>query len=189
MASIPSPWQALASGSTLPPRAITGFPYFFASRATPTGVFPMAVWPSSRPSPVITRSAVRIFSSSPVSRSTMEMPGSRAAPRKEAKANPRPPAAPAPGAFASAEGMVSSVSAANRPSQSSIFLTVSGSAPFCGPYTALHPEGPHRGLVTSQATRNWHLESSGSRLSVRIRQSPARPEPFWGMGFPASSSS
>lgn len=32
-------------------------PYFFASFATPTGAFPIAVCPSIRPSPVITRSA------------------------------------------------------------------------------------------------------------------------------------
>ena len=42
-ASIPSLLQAVASFVTLPANAITFALYFFASLATPTGAFPIAV--------------------------------------------------------------------------------------------------------------------------------------------------
>ena len=42
-ASIPASLQAVASFVTEPANAMTFAPYFFASQATPTGAFPMAV--------------------------------------------------------------------------------------------------------------------------------------------------
>ena len=56
-ASIPASLQEAASSVTEPEKASTGFPYFFASLAIPMGAFPITVWPSRRPSPVITMSA------------------------------------------------------------------------------------------------------------------------------------
>src|SRR5699024_5525664 len=56
-ASIPFSLHFTASLVTLPEKATTVFPYFFARLATPTGAFPIAVCPSRRPSPVTTTSA------------------------------------------------------------------------------------------------------------------------------------
>ena len=82
-ASIPSWLQAVAWGVTLPATASTvGQPWALARRATPTGALPMAVCPSRRPSPVITRSAPARSSARRVSSRTIRMPDSSSPPRK-----------------------------------------------------------------------------------------------------------
>ena len=75
-ASIPAALQASASSVTLPANARTGFPYFYASFATPIGAFPITVCPSRRPSPVMTISPSWIAFSILISSSTMLIPGS-----------------------------------------------------------------------------------------------------------------
>lgn len=95
-ASIPCSLHSLASRSTDPANAITVFPYFLASFATPIGAFPIAVCLSSLPSPVTTRSASLIYSSSCVSSSTILIPDSSTALVNVKNANPSPPAAPVP---------------------------------------------------------------------------------------------
>lgn len=171
-----------------PANATTGFPYRFARRATPAGALPIAVCASSRPSPVTTMSAARIFSASPVSSRTIETPGSSDAPRKVRSAKPMPPAAPEPGKSASLSGNTALARAANPRSQPSIFGMSAAFAPFCGPNTALQPSGPQSGFSTSHAARNAQPRSSGSTrpaAMVRRRASPAAPR---GIGAPSSSS-
>ncbi len=64
---------------TQPEKAKTGLPYFLASLATAMGLFPIAVCPSRRPSPVMTISLFWMNDSREVSSSTIEAPGSRTA--------------------------------------------------------------------------------------------------------------
>ena len=147
----------LSSASTLPASAITGTPCACASADTAAGALPIAVCSSSRPSPVKTRSASAMYCSSLVSWITSCEPGSNSAPSIARNAKPRPPAAPEPGVAGSCFPQNSRTSSAYRRSASSITGMSSALAPFCGPNTALQPSGPHRGLVTSQATRKVHF--------------------------------
>ena len=66
----------------------------------------------------------------------------------------------------------------------SIDKTICTSAPFCGPYTALHPFSPHSGFITSQAIENRHSRSSGSFPSTRISYKSASPPAPAGISCP-----
>ena len=94
--------QAVAPLVTAPENPKTNFPYFFASFATPIGAFPIAVWASRHPSPVITISASLISSSNFVSCKIKSTPDFKVAFVNVKNANPKPPAAPVPGLSASA---------------------------------------------------------------------------------------
>ena len=76
--------------------AITGTPWRLATRATPIGVLPWIDWLSSRPSPVITKSASRTASSRRRVSVTISMPGRKRALSMPSSAAPMPPAAPRP---------------------------------------------------------------------------------------------
>ena len=65
---------------------------------------------------------------------------------------PSPPAAPDPSIFLISTPISRSTILAKCPSAESNDSTISGVAPFCGPYIADAPVGPVRGLFTSQAT-------------------------------------
>jgi len=112
---------------------ITGTPWRLATAATPTGAFPMAVWKSVRPSPVMTRSAPWTRASKPVVSSTMATPGRRLAGVKNSRPAPRPPAAPAPGSSAMSRPVAALATSAKTPRAASSSCTISGVAPFWGP--------------------------------------------------------
>ena len=103
-ASIPQLFSTPASGVVHPEKANTGFPYFLAMAATPTGALPFALCESSLHSPVITISESFICSSSLVSDITRPIPETSSPERYSLNANPIPPAAPTPGYSASASG-------------------------------------------------------------------------------------
>ena len=147
------------------------------------GPFPMAVCPSSRPSPVTTTSASRMPSSIPVFSITIFAPGSSSAFKKVRRAKPSPPAAPLPAAAGSAAGKMPCTSFAYRSIQPSISSASFGSAPFWGPNTRLAPPGPQRGLVTSQAARKRHRSSPGSTRPVSIKHSSRSPAAPSGTAF------
>ena len=87
----------LSENSTDPPRATTGMPWRRPADNTPNGVFPLIVWLSMRPSPVIIRSAPSMRRSNPTASRTISIPGRSRAPSAAANAPPTPQAAPAPG--------------------------------------------------------------------------------------------
>ena len=78
-ASMPCWLQRVASLVVQPEKARTVLLYFLAMAATPMGAFPMMVWPSRRPSPVITMSASLMQDSNLVSSRTIWMPDWRMA--------------------------------------------------------------------------------------------------------------
>ena len=56
-------------------------------------------------------------------------------------------------------------------------FTISGVAPFCGPYTCDAPSGPVRGLLTSQATIVSVSKIAGCKSEISIDSNSAKPSP------------
>ena len=151
---MPCAYRPPASSATAPDMITTGMPSSLATFATPIGVLPKSVWKSVRPSPVMTRAAPSICSLSRTVSTTMSTPRLRLAPRNAVKPAPSPPAAPAPGMPSTSTPKSRRIAEARFLSASSSVLTISGVAPFCGPYTADAPCGPVKGLSTSHAATN-----------------------------------
>ena len=149
---MPSLLHATASSVTLPASAITLQPFFLPAFATPTGTFPMALCPSSLPSPVTTISAFFSSLSSCIAFSTISMPdlsSTFSSPKRNAK--PRPPAAPAPGVSLKLFPAYSSTQSAYCLIILSICAFSCSCTPFCFPKMYTQPCSVHSGLVTSHA--------------------------------------
>src|SRR5437588_106448 len=129
----PKLFSASQPGPLLPVSRTTGTPAAWARLATSPGALPKAVCSSTRPSPVMTRSAPRSLASSPAASTTRGAPGTRLASRKATRPAPVPPAAPAPGMSATLLPRSRWMTAASRPSAASSSRTACASAPFCGP--------------------------------------------------------
>src|SRR5438552_985553 len=129
----PKLFSASQPGPLLPVSRTTGTPAAWARLATSPGALPKAVCSSTRPSPVMTRSAPRSLASNPAASTTRGAPGTRLASRKATRPAPVPPAAPAPGMSATLLPRSRWMTAASRPSAASSSRTACESAPFCGP--------------------------------------------------------
>src|SRR5581483_6452021 len=160
-----------------------------AAAATPAGVLPKAVWKSTRPSPVMARSAPLMRDSSRVALTTSSTPRLSCARVKAMSPAPSPPAAPAPGRRATSTPRSRLMIRAKCRRLRSSFAAIAGVAPFCRPYTCEAPRGPYKGLVTSQATRIFTRRRRGSMpltSSARILSSmPPQAGPR--SGRPAAS--
>ncbi len=103
---------------------------------------------------------------------------------------PSPPAAPAPGVSLSSltsRPIAFATTSAYLLSAASSCCTISGVAPFCGPYTADAPLGPVSGLSTSHATTNSHSRSSIGIPERSTEASPASAAPPGRSSFPSAS--
>ena len=119
----------------------------------------------------------------------MSAPGRNVACVNANRPAPRPPAAPAPGVSVTCRPMSRLMTSLNRARARSSSLTVSLSAPFCGPKIADAPVGPHRGLLTSQATSISALATSRSIHDASMRSIPRRAAPPRASSSPVESSS